>query len=158
MRKILLIILCILLAFGCAKKPDNTVISSAELLNDINAIKVLNIQMVDEGGNIRQFKSTDVSHIASLVKLVSNLKLKQLSPNEENKLLDEGKALLSPSSYFVSFYDQEEVELKGMIIGFGKDKLIMVDPRTMQGANRSISYLALNADVEKINKLINSIR
>jgi|GEM_PF-5291004 len=95
----------------------------------------------------------DPQKIQAAVQLLSDIKLKQLSPDEEIAIMDNGKKVLEGDNYFIILKNSEGIA--GTVFALSEEGLIMVaDIATMTGDARTVSYININAETETVGELL----
>ncbi|AYO30311.1 hypothetical protein D2962_06475 [Biomaibacter acetigenes] len=155
-RKLLIILLMVLFLTGCSQNSSN-------LIYNKEKIDMIDIQGVNESNSAVDYPSIqDLSTIKKILSLIDNIKVRKLSPSEENKILDNGKKMQQKGNYFISFLDNTKEtspakSLCGLLIILKEGKLIFSDIKTMTGKQRTVSYIPVDDVSDTVDELLKII-
>lgn len=142
---IVIVLLIIAFTTGCSAKTF-----AANQINPVEKGKISSVR-ITKGGSQKEFTDTDL--IKKLIDNLDDVTVKQVSPNEERKLLDNGNALKRDTTIIIQLFNNSEGDAQSFAILISEKELLLPDVKTMQSSKRTISYI--NADDETT---LNSVR
>ncbi len=134
----MIIIICSFFFSSCAQKSR------------INP-KGLNIDTIKLSYDSNSKDITDKSKVNSLIKILDDIKYRQLAVEEEERLVKEGI-----HNYSVTILSDKEIV--GVVMVINEDTLVVFDGESMLSNNRTRSYINEVSESDKVDEVISQLK
>lgn len=111
--------------------------------------------------NSNQKELTDKALIAKIINDLNDVTVNKLSPDEDKKVMDNGNALKKDATITLDLLNNKEGNPQSFVILLSGSELYVVDVKSMQSNERTLSYLSKSDDttikaVQDIYSLVNA--